>query len=140
MSPIFLRGCAVPVLALLTTTITHSVSATELTYTPINPSFGGSPLNGNFLLQKAQLQNNHKEPLVEKTFVEKFQESLERNLINSLTRRIADGEITEGVYDTGEYRVEVSVEGDGTVVVHITNLATGEVTIIRMPALPGNGQ
>jgi curli production assembly/transport component CsgF len=114
-----------------------TVTATELVYTPVNPSFGGSPLNGNFLLQKAQAQNAHAEPLNEKTFVDKFQEALERNLINSLTRRIADGEITEGVYDTGEFRVEVSLDTDGTVIVHITRLSSGEVTIIRMPALPG---
>ncbi len=115
-----------------------SLQATELVYTPVNPSFGGSPLNGNFLLQKAQAQNAHSEPLDEKTFVDKFQEALERNLINSLTRRIADGEITEGVYDTGEFRVEVSLDTDGSVIVHITRLSTGEITIIRMPALPGN--
>lgn len=114
-----------------------TLTATELVYTPVNPSFGGSPLNGNFLLQKAQAQNAHAEPLNEKTFVDKFQEALERNLINSLTRRIADGEITEGVYDTGEFRVEVSLDTDGTVIVHITRLSSGEVTIIRMPALPG---
>jgi curli production assembly/transport component CsgF len=119
-------------------TFSLQLSATELVYTPVNPSFGGSPLNGNFLLQKAQAQNAHSEPLNEKTFVDKFQEALERNLINSLTRRIADGEITEGVYDTGEFRVEVSHDTDGTIIVHITRLSTGEVTIIRMPALPGN--
>jgi curli production assembly/transport component CsgF len=114
-----------------------ALTATELVYNPVNTSFGGSPLNGNFLLQKAQAQNAHAEPFNEKTFVDKFQEALERNLINSLTRRIADGEITEGVYDTGEFRVEVSLDTDGTVIVHITRLSSGEVTIIRMPALPG---
>ena len=71
--------------------------ATELVYTPINPSFGGNPLNGNFLLQKAQLQNNHKAEVTDKTFVDKFREALERNIINTLTRRIADGEMVEGV-------------------------------------------
>ena len=35
--------------------------ATELVYTPINPSFGGNPLNGQFLLNEAQAQNNFTE-------------------------------------------------------------------------------
>ena len=29
--------------------ISASVKATELVYEPINPSFGGNPLNGSFL-------------------------------------------------------------------------------------------
>jgi curli production assembly/transport component CsgF len=30
--------------------------ATEMVYHPVNPSFGGNPLNGTFLLQQAQAQ------------------------------------------------------------------------------------
>jgi curli production assembly/transport component CsgF len=113
------------------------VSATELVYTPINPSFGGNPLNGNFLLQKAQSQNKHSAERVGLSFVEKFQDALERNIINSLTRRIADGELVEGIYNTGEFIVEVSSATDGAVIVHITNIHTGEVTIISIPSLGG---
>ncbi|MGI5310561.1 curli assembly protein CsgF [Rheinheimera sp. WS51] len=114
-----------------------SVTATELVYTPINPSFGGNALNGNFLLQKAQSQNSHTADKVGLSFVEKFQDALERNIINSLTRRIADGELVEGIYNTGEFIVEVTSGADGAVVVHITNINTGEVTIITIPSLGG---
>jgi curli production assembly/transport component CsgF len=31
-------------------------SASSLVYTPTNPTFGGNPLNGTFLLQQAQAQ------------------------------------------------------------------------------------
>ena len=48
------------------TTLSFSVSATEIIYTPINPSFGGNPLNANMLLSKAQAQNKHRAPVVEK--------------------------------------------------------------------------
>ena len=113
------------------------VTATELVYTPINPSFGGNPLNGNFLLQKAQSQNKHTAERGGLSFVEKFQDALERNIINSLTRRIADGELVEGVYNTGEFIVEVTGGTDGAVVVHITNVKTGEVTIISIPSIGG---
>jgi curli production assembly/transport component CsgF len=33
-----------------------SAGASELTYRPVNPSFGGNGLNGTFLIQGAQVQ------------------------------------------------------------------------------------
>ncbi|TVK91499.1 curli production assembly protein CsgF [Shewanella algae] len=111
--------------------------ATELVYTPINPGFGGNPLNGSFLLSKAQAQNDNQAAGNEKDFVTRFKESLERNIINSITRGVADGEITDGVYDTGDYRVEVASTGNG-VMLTITNLLSGEVTVIEMPIYGGN--
>src|SRR5450830_1880011 len=35
-----------------------SASATEQVYHPVSPTFGGNPLNGNFLLSTAQAQGN----------------------------------------------------------------------------------
>ncbi|MCH8537970.1 MAG: curli assembly protein CsgF [Alkalimonas sp.] len=113
---------------------TCSVSATELVYTPINPSFGGNPMNGSFLLQKAQI---HQPARAEKNFVDRFREALERNIINTLTRRIADGDIVDGVYDTGEFLVDVTTGTDGSVTVRITNNLTGEITILTIPSIGG---
>lgn len=104
---------------------------------PNQPSFGGNPLNGSFLLSKAQAQNDNQAAGNEKDFVTRFKESLERNIINSITRGVADGEITDGVYDTGDYRVEVASTGNG-VMLTITNLLSGEVTVIEMPIYGGN--
>jgi curli production assembly/transport component CsgF len=112
-----------------------SAQATELIYTPVNPSFGGSALNGSFLLNKAQAQNDNSRGN-EKDFVTRFQESLERNIINTITRGVADGDITDGTYDTGDFRVEVSPTANG-VMLTITNLLTGEVTVIEMPTYGG---
>ena len=117
--------------------LSAGIQATELVYTPINPSFGGNPLNGNFLLQKAQSQNAHTAANPGQSFVDKFRDALERNIINSLTRRIADGELVEGVYNTGEFLVEVVTDTDGSVIVNITNLDSGEVTIITIPVIGG---
>lgn len=118
--------------------LSGTLSATELVYQPLNPSFGGSALNGSYLLQKAQAQNAHKAAEIPKSFVDKFKESLERNLINAITRRIANGDLTEGVYDTGEYRIDVGFDTDGSVLVTITNHTTGAVTMIRLPSVPGD--
>jgi len=117
--------------------LAFSGQATELVYTPINPSFGGNPLNGSFLLSKAQAQNDNQVAGNEEDFVTRFKESLERNIINSITRGVADGDITDGVYDTGDYRVEVASTGSG-VMLTITNLLSGEVTVIEMPIYGGN--
>ena len=112
-----------------------NAAATEIVYQPINPSFGGNPMNGSFLLQKAQSQNAHSAPDADRSFVDRFREALERNIINSLSRRIADGEIVEGLYDTGEYTVEVVGQPDGSVVVYITHNGSGEQTVITMPSI-----
>lgn len=117
--------------------VAGTASATQMVYEPVNPSFGGNPMNGSFLLQKAQSQNDHQATGNERSFVQRFQEQLERNIINSITRRIADGDLVEGIYDTGEYTVEVTGQADGSVLVYITNNATGEVTTITMPGWGG---
>ncbi|HET8598159.1 MAG TPA: curli assembly protein CsgF [Castellaniella sp.] len=40
-----------------------SVLAGQLLYTPVNPTFGGNPLNGSYLLQSAQAQKRYAYPL-----------------------------------------------------------------------------
>ncbi|CAM5210441.1 hypothetical protein CDEF62S_05979 [Castellaniella defragrans] len=37
--------------------------AGQLIYTPVNPSFGGNPLNGSYLLSKAQAEKSYPLPL-----------------------------------------------------------------------------
>ncbi len=114
----------------------NQAQATELVYTPINPSFGGSPLNGSYLLNKANAQNDHTADSEDKDFVTRFKESLERNILNTVTRGVANGDITDGTYDTGDFRIEVASIGGG-VMLTITNLLTGEVTVIEMPTYGG---
>mgnify|MGYP001544396207 CR=1 FL=1 len=58
-------------------------TASELVYTPVNPAFGGNPLNGPVLLNAAQAINNFKDPdLVnnKKTPAQQFTESLQRSI------------------------------------------------------------
>ena len=111
--------------------VASQARATELVYTPINPSFGGSPLNGSYLLNKANIQNDHTADSKEKDFVTRFKESLERNILNTVTRGVANGEITEGIYNTGDFTIVISTVGEN-VILTLTNLLTGEVTEIVM--------
>ena len=125
--------------------------ASELVYTPINPSFGGNPLNGSFLLGKAQAQNKHKAKISEKTYAEKFQESLERAYINKMVREItdlafndtcdpaADPNCEPSVFDqdalfvSGDYQIQIITSNSDSITVQITHQVTGEVTIIEVP-------
>jgi curli production assembly/transport component CsgF len=139
---------------LFTTTITMvSVEASELVYTPINPSFGGNPMNGSFLLGKAQAQNKHKASISKKSYAEKFKESLERAYINKMVREITElafGETckagTEGcdpkdqsifdgdsIFTSGAYEIQIITSNNDSITVQITHSVTGEVTVIEVP-------
>jgi|SRR5665213_2103487 len=41
---------------ILAVPLVGAASASQLTYAPVNPTFGGNPLNGNYLLSTAQAQ------------------------------------------------------------------------------------
>ncbi|MFT5757256.1 MAG: curli production assembly/transport component CsgF [Alteromonadaceae bacterium] len=130
-----------------------SVAASELVYTPINPSFGGNPMNGSFLLGKAQTQNKHKESLSKKSYAEKFKESLERAYINKMVREITDiafrencdslGSCESSIFDgdsiftSGAYEIQIITSNSDSITVQITHSVTGEVTIIEVPRFGG---
>ncbi len=121
--------------------ITNYVWSSELVYTPINPSFGGSPLNGSFLLSKAQSQNKHKATLTKKSFEEKVADALERAKISDIVRKYKDtvlGEntITEGentTFTSGDYQVNILSENSDNITIEITDILTGKITIIEIP-------
>lgn len=125
------------------TTLSFSVSATEIIYTPINPSFGGNPLNANMLLSKAQAQNKHKAPVVEKGYAEQFQDSLERTYLNRMVREITDMAFGENIEDSifnqdsifmsGDYQIEVITSTTDTITVRITNVIDDSVVVIEVP-------
>ncbi|GAP73937.1 MULTISPECIES: curli assembly protein CsgF [Pseudoalteromonas] len=117
--------------------------ATELVYKPINPSFGGNPLNANMLLSKAQAQNKHRAPISEKTYGEKFQESLERTYLNRMVREITDIAFGDDVEDSifnqdsifmsGDYQIQIITSTPDSITVQITNTLDGTVTVIEVP-------
>jgi curli production assembly/transport component CsgF len=117
--------------------------ASELVYTPINPSFGGNPLNASMLMNKAQSQNKHKAHTIEKTYADRLQESLERSYINKIVREITDlafGEDpTDNVFGqdstfiSGDYEIKMITSNSDSITVQISNLINGEVVTIEVP-------
>lgn len=117
-------------------------TASELVYTPINPSFGGSSFNASWLMSQAESQNTFKDPSAQSYSsssdpLENFEESLNRQILSRLASQIvreAFGENTldEGHYEIGEYIIDVT-PGDGGININITDHSTGNETTVIVP-------
>jgi curli production assembly/transport component CsgF len=117
----------------------HSVGATEMVYVPINPNFGGSPLNAAGLLNAAQAQNKHKDPesfmgKEKQSALQQFNESLQRSILGRLAAAAtanvvgADGKLQPGTVETVDFVIAITDLGGGTLRVTTTDKATGAVT------------
>jgi curli production assembly/transport component CsgF len=130
--------------------LTANAASSELVYTPFNPSFGGNPLNGSFLLNKANAQNTHSAPSNERTYGDRLQESLERAYINRIVREVTNlafgapeldenGDPLPSIFDdnslfvSGDFQVELVTTNPDSLIVEITNILTGEITIVEIP-------
>ncbi|MBA6327648.1 curli production assembly protein CsgF [Colwellia sp. MB02u-6] len=124
--------------------------SSELVYTPINPSFGGNPMNGSILLNKANGQNTHSASSNERSYGDRLQESLERAYINKVVREVTDlafgeqqldenGVPVASIFDnnslfvSGDFQVELITSNPDSLTVQITNILTGEITIVEIP-------
>ncbi|QLE85273.1 MULTISPECIES: curli assembly protein CsgF [Shewanella] len=108
--------------------------ATQLVYTPVNPNFGGSYLNGAYLLANASAQNDHNNGsgYTAPTALERMASSLESRLMSQLFNDAANG--GEGYLKTNDFEIQV-VNEDGMLLVHITDILTGETTVIEVGGL-----
>ena len=115
--------------------LSSGLSATELVYTPVNPSFGGSPLNGAWLLGSAQAQNDTKDPdafdrgsLAGTSALYRFTSQLESRLLSDLLGNVKDGKT--GSITTDDFIVDIRKDEAGNTVVKITDRLTGELSEI----------
>lgn len=132
------------VIAAAAAAIALPVMATELVYVPVNPAFGGSPLNGSVLLNSAQVQNKHKDPddpsslFGNKTPLEQFNESLQRRVLDDLSTAASknlissDGKFIPGTFQSGDFRIAITNVGNGMVQITTTDLKTGATTSFQV--------
>jgi len=127
-------------LFLLSWAVYDSSQAQSLVYRPVNPSFGGDTFNYNWLMSSAQAQDKSKDPEAAKLGqagsqdpLTDFTNSLNRQLLNSISQRLLkdqfgeDG-IKEGTYQFGGFVVDVS-PGTNGLIVRITDGKGGETSI-----------
>ncbi len=126
-------------LAFLLTTVTMA-SASELLYQPVNPSFGGNPNYGAYLLNSAKAQNQFDDPDApsrkELTPTEEFNQRLQRSLLSRMTSIISrsvigdNGAINPGNFETTDFLISITDLGGGQMNITTTDKVTGDQTSI----------
>jgi len=121
--------------------------ASELIYTPINPSFGGNPFNSPHLIRLAELQNQHRDDesritgLRTQSQSDLFVRSLSSRLLSALAGQVTDAIFGETPQESGTIVFgDVTVEferGLEFVSLTITDAASGSVTDVSVPILQG---
>lgn len=132
-----LRFCAVIIAANLC--YSTAAAAQDLTYKPVNPSFGGNPFNSAHLLGIANAQNDFKDPDAKDSGSQAdiFARQLQSRLLSALSSQIVDAIFGEnpqehGTIKFGGQTIEFT-RGLDEVTLTITDDATGEVTTIVIP-------
>jgi curli production assembly/transport component CsgF len=125
--------------AILLAVAATPAAAQDITYQPVDPSFGGNPFNSAHLLGIANAQNKYKDPNTKDTNSQAdiFARQLQSRLLSALSSQIVDaifgdnpqqhGTVTFGgqtiVFDRGLEDVTLTITDDDT----------GEVTTIVVP-------
>ena len=117
-----------------------SVSASELLYQPVNPSFGGNPANGSVLLNEATVQNAFTAP--KKDPLQTFSDNLNSQMLSRLASQIvskafggnSDTGLQPGHYQMGNYTVDVVADSDNLgFTVNIVDATTNNQTSVHVP-------
>jgi len=115
----------------------------QLVYKPINPAFGGDTFNYQWMLSSAQAQNKLEEqsargaglgtgnPLTD------FENNLNRQILNQLSREVIDnifgeGSLQDGEFEFGTLKINIASQTDG-VNIDIVNSRDGSQTNILVP-------
>lgn len=117
--------------------------ASDMVYTPVNPSFGGNPFNSAHLLGIASGINKYKDPNAQNSQdpAQQFLRTLQSRLLSSLATQITDLIFGPNAQESGTIRfgdqVIEFVRGLDSVTLIISNLADGSTTEIVVPLLQG---
>ena len=115
--------------------------AQSLVYRPVNPAFGGDTFNYQWLLSSAQSQNQleeQKRDAFSKSPLDDFESSLNRQILNKLTRELINeifgegGDLQDGTFEFGTLTVDIASETDG-INIDIYNSQDGSQTNIIVP-------
>lgn len=113
--------------------------AQDITYQPIDPSFGGNPFNSAHLLGIANAQNDYKDPraTTNSSQADIFARQLQSRLLSALSSQIVSAIFGENPQESGTISFGGQtidfVRSLTEVTLTITDDDTGEVTTIVIP-------
>lgn len=130
-------------LAVLACGLVSAAAATDLVYRPVNPSFGGDPLNGPTLLNQANAQNKYKDPAEAERFgnqtpLQQFNEQLQRAVLGRIASSVSgglfdgSGQLIPGVVETADFRIAIVDLGSGVLSITTTDKVTGASTTFQV--------
>lgn len=125
-----------------------AASASELLYTPINPQFGGNPLNASALQYEASAQkpNAPSTPVSQQSTAQQFLQLLQSQLYASLANSVASAITGQSAQDAGTVKLNTmtlswsagscgaGVSGTCTNIT-MADATTGQITTISVPKL-----
>jgi curli production assembly/transport component CsgF len=133
------RALAASALGLLACATASSAAAQDITYQPIDPSFGGNPFNSAHLLGIANAQNDYKDPkaTTNSSQADIFARQLQSRLLSALSSQIVDAIFGDNPQESGTISFGGQtinfVRSLTEVTLTITDNDTGEVTTIVIP-------
>lgn len=113
----------------------------QIVYKPINPFFGGDTFNYQQLLASAEAQNDFEEDdgfgFEQQSELEQFTETLNRQLLNSISQDLFQQEfgedsLTVGTYVFGSLVVDITPTVGG-LAINVLDTSNGETTQIIIP-------
>jgi curli production assembly/transport component CsgF len=117
-----------------------SLIAGPLVYQPVNPSFGGNPLNGPNLLNQANSQNKLTDPNAQSFFgrtgtsqLDLFNQRLQSLILDRIATSLSDSlfdcdNLKPGVVETSTFLIVISPLANGNLLVTTTDKSTGAST------------
>jgi curli production assembly/transport component CsgF len=137
-------GAIIKSLALSFVFLTTAGHANQLTYTPVNPSFGGSPLNGPFILGLASANNFRflQNPATANqnsgpSTAQQFKNEITSALLSQIASQVSQQIIGENAANQGTFNLAGEIiqfnRANGQININITDSTTGGQTQIQIP-------
>jgi curli production assembly/transport component CsgF len=115
----------------------------QLVYKPINPAFGGDTFNYQWLLSSANAQNqfdqknDYSSLLDNLNSLDSFSQSLNRQVLSELSRKLFEDQFGEGSIQPGNYLfgtmyLQITTTAQG-LLINILDTATGDQSEVIIP-------
>ncbi|WP_257294870.1 curli assembly protein CsgF [Endozoicomonas sp. YOMI1] len=124
-------------IGIMLATASLTTQASQLVYIPVNPSFGGNPGNGAYLLNNAQSQNDHTASnnnfdIPRQSDLDRFTSTLQSQLLNDILGNAAGDTEVNQTLTSGNFKINLINNGSGSLTVTVTDTTTGESSVISL--------